>query len=61
MLGMFTKAEKSRKALRSVADSLFSVPAMDILPRVSSFFPVWRWDSLPSLFMESKNSTGRNT
>lgn len=61
MLGMFTKAEKSRKALRSVADSLFSVPTMDILPRVSSFFPVWRWDSLPSLFIESRNSTGRNT
>lgn len=61
MLGMFTKAEKSQKALSSVADSLFSVPAMDILPRVSSFLPAWRWDSLPSLFIESRNGTGRTT
>lgn len=61
MLGMFTKAEKSQKALSSVADSLFSVAAMDILPRVSSFLPVWRWDSLPSLFIESRSGTGRTT
>lgn len=61
MLGMFAKAEKSQKALSSEAISLFSVPAMVILPRVSSFFPAWQWDSLPSLFIESGNGTGRNT